>query len=217
MAVENEYTIKITLRALKDIEGGGAYVNEFKKIKESIYMPVTADFDIEGKMFAEDSEQALKDDLVPTVIHEVGHILGVGSMFHLVNDNGKFVTAGYPLNDKNQSNTVRNWLNPAPENSSGNVGFVYRQPKGVEKYEEVFKNGIGFLPISSDGSHVFTFSYNPKTQEYNLNPWVLPDGTKIPLARNEVMADGKKITVITLGILDDLGWEVDYTKADSYN
>ena len=149
------------------------------------------------------------------VLHEMGHVLGIGSMFRLVKENDVVVSAPYPLTTQVPANTVRNWIETAPEGSKGNVGWKYTQSVALKKYQEVFNNNIGFLPISNDGGHVFTVGFDA---DFNLieGPWELPDGTKIPMMRNELMCHGTVLSKITLGIPEDFGYDIDYSHAEAY-
>jgi len=210
-----EYEIDIEVVADADLEtNGGAFVKFFNELGNNIYMPKSAGFEISGDMFSDAWTD--EDEFQATVFHEMGHILGIGSMFKLVNHNGTIISAPYPLTAETTSNTVRNWIEEAPQGSTGNVGWIYNQPIAAQKYEEVFQNSIGFLPLSNDGGHIFTVGFDE-----NLNPiqgdWILPNQTSIPMMRNEVMGHGFIISKITLGILEDFGYVVDYSKAEAYS
>ena len=66
------------------------------------------------------------------------------------------------------------------------------------------------LPISDDGGHLYDYVLQEDKKR------TLDNGKIIPPMTEEVMANGTKLGVITVAILDDIGYIVDYSKVTSY-
>ena len=91
-------------------------------------------------------------------------------------------------------------------------GNVFRVPgsKAVQLYNEIYNNTFDFVPISDDGGHL----YDDVWQEDKRR--VLDGKQRVPPLTKEVMANGNLLGAITLGVLDDIGYVVDYSKAQAY-
>lgn len=82
--------------------------------------------------------------------------------------------------------------------------------RGVELYNAIYGTAVNFVPISDDGGHL----YDPILQEDK--PRTLSDGSPLPPLTKEFMANGHIFGGVTLGVLDDIGYVVDYTAAELY-
>lgn len=132
-----------------------------------------------------------------TVLHEMGHILGIGTMWHvnkLLNSDGQYIG-----------------------------------PAALREYRRVCGNdNIPFLPIEDDGGGG-TAGYHP---EEGLEPNVslddrvgYKDGQKhsLPGLDKELMtgwaevdAEIEPLSAISVGMLEDIGYEVNYAYADGF-
>ena len=64
--------------------------------------------------------------------------------------------------------------------------------------------------MSDDEGHLYdNIDLGDKTRYY-------PNKKKLPAMTEEVMANGYLIGKVTLGLLDDIGYKVNYSKADTY-
>lgn len=213
---QEPFTIDLQVRGKHDIEGGGALPTNLKKINNNIYIPNEAKIDLGGYMFAENYKEIVDNELYLTIVHEVGHIYGIGSLWKIEQGEGRFFPSAFPVTPENGDNIIRNWVESPPKGSKGNIGLVYRKPNGVREYQKLFGDAIDFLPLDVNGGHLFTVGVNLDTKESIQGSWFLPDNTEIKMLSKEVMANGNKLSRITLGVLEDFGWVVDYSKADAY-
>ena len=82
--------------------------------------------------------------------------------------------------------------------------------RGVELYNQIYGTTVDFVPISDDRGHL----YDVVLQEDQ--PRQLPDGSPLPSMTKEVMANGHVFGSVALGVLDDIGYIVDYSAAEIY-
>lgn len=88
-------------------------------------------------------------------------------------------------------------------------GHSFRTPnsRAVGFYNQQHNTSFDFVPFSEDGAHLYDHVYQDDNIRFHR------DETKIPPLTEEVMANGTTIGLVTLGILDDIGFEVDYRNA----
>lgn len=96
------------------------------------------------------------------------------------------------------------------QESTGGMAFQETNSQAVAMYNEIYGVNLSFIPFSDDQSHLF----DPVLGDDQ--PRTLPDGTTIPPMTKELMANGVALGRVTAGLLDDLGYEVDYSKTDEY-
>ena len=137
------------------------------------------------------------------ILHEVGHALGIGSVWFLqgvkqyYTDEYTGITMNYYIGE----NAVREYRNYA--NNQNLVGIPIED------------NGdIGLANVHPEEGDQGTFSYNNRNIDGELHigldaeimtGWMEDSDTLTPLSK------------ITIGFLEDLGYSVDYSKADYYN
>lgn len=91
-------------------------------------------------------------------------------------------------------------------------GQVFRLPnsQAVRLYNAMYKNTFDFVPFSDDRGHLYdNLDGGDKTR-------ILENGETIPAMTQELMANGFLIGKMSLAILDDIGYEVNYAEADTY-
>ncbi|WP_234494364.1 hypothetical protein [Vibrio maritimus] len=88
--------------------------------------------------------------------------------------------------------------------------FMVRDSQAVKRFNEQYKVDYRELPISDDGGHLYDSKWSEDKKRYDKN------GRPVPDMSAELMANGNLIGPVTLGMLDDLGYQVDYSKGDTY-
>lgn len=151
-----------------------------------------------------------REELFHNALHEMGHILGVGSLWNLAKWDGE-MEPFHPLEledpdyaDEEPEEILREWVT----HSDGFDGLVYRGPKAVAAFQRVHETDLSFVPISADGGHLYGLFDGEFERQTD-------DGDEIPATDSELMAHRHVLSEITIGFLDDLGWEVDYGAAES--
>ena len=91
-------------------------------------------------------------------------------------------------------------------NLGGNI-FQKNNSEAVKRYQQLYNTTIAYVPVSDDKGHLYDY-INQEDKQRQITG-------VLPLTK-ELMANGQKLGGVTLGILDDLGWQIDYTKADIY-
>ena len=92
-------------------------------------------------------------------------------------------------------------------------GNAFRGPgtnRGVELYNQIYGTTTHFVPISDDRGHLYD------SVEAEDQPRQLPDGSALPSMTKEIMAHGTVFGSVALGVLDDIGYIIDYSAAESY-
>lgn len=120
-----------------------------------------------------------------TIMHEIGHVIGIGTY-----------TQAYTTYDAQTD------------------GNVFRGPdsnKGVELYNILYGTEVDFVPMSSNGGHLYDYIL------FDDNPRYLSDGSVMPPLTKELMANGVVFGSVTLGVLDDIGYIIDYSAAETYS
>lgn len=127
------------------------------------------------------------------VRHEIGHILGIGSLWNLdASDN--------PLNyfpTLEGTGDFRNWVGT----SEVHQGLIYRQPHGVEAYNQFTASRFDFAPVSL--GHLYSDDQN--SSEGSARRF---NGTLITSLDTELMANDNNYTPVLFGFLQDLGWVI---------
>lgn len=150
-------------------------------------------------------------------VHELGHNLGIGKLSF----NGTYVS-GKPM------------VNYTDEND-GIVKRYYTGANAVREYKNAFPawaDGIQGLPISDLGdaeSPAITGGHAEEGYAQNIDGHIVSTDTRMisgyfhPGLESELMSpytdepDYMPLSRISIGLLQDLGYNVDYTKADVYN
>ena len=121
------------------------------------------------------------------ILHEIGHIIGIGTF-----------TEEFMIKDS----TIK--------------GNVFRLPakygasKAVAEYNRIYSNNLDYVPFSDDGGHLYDYVLAGDTKRF------LADGSEVPTLTKEFMANGVVYGRVTLAVLDDIGYVVDYTNAEIY-
>ncbi len=188
-----KHTIYVDVSVDKNLGGDGAAGWTASKTIGSNYFATNATLQIYGGKYDASREKTTANRLEDfhNIFHEIGHILGIGSGWI---DGGSDMLGG------------RNWITQNADTD----GYIYKQPNAVAKYNEIFSTSYDFLPIGLSMAHPYGNPEDKAKRVYKVT------GETIPAMVNEVMANGKVISAITLGFLDDLGWNVDYSKAETY-
>ena len=132
------------------------------------------------------------------VLHEVGHALGIGPC--------------WDMNGLTKESLM-----------TGDTRYIYDGEKANEKYKEYLREAgmnddIEGIPLEDDGGSG-TEKKHPEEDEVYIH-----DNVVHPALNNELMtgfigsdASSVRLSKITLGFLEDLGYEVKYEKADNFS
>lgn len=91
------------------------------------------------------------------------------------------------------------------ENSEGYV-FYKQNSKAVALYQQLYNTHVNFVPFSEDQGHLYDHVLSEDAKR------VSKTAGEIPALSDEVMANGYILGPISLAILDDIGYNVDYSK-----
>ncbi len=166
--------------------------------------PTRGSVQVSSFMYSEGARRefgALYDaEFAGNIEHEIGHVLGIGSLFTLTEFDGLLVPGG-------RRAEVRAWVAPSRDHD----GWIYQQPAGVAAYNAIFGTAFDFVPIQNGGGHFWIPTRRADTRRD-------PVGVLIPAPTRELMAPGGglALSILTLGVLDDMGWDVDASQADPY-
>ncbi|MCL9773201.1 hypothetical protein [Vibrio methylphosphonaticus] len=97
--------------------------------------------------------------------------------------------------------------------SDGQLGNVFevKGSQAVKMYNQTFDVDYRVLPMSDDGGHLYDPHWGGDKKRYDKN------GRPVPAMTQELMANGNKIGPVTMGLLDDLGYQVNYDQGDRYS
>lgn len=136
-----------------------------------------------------DSEDANDASFIGTIVHELGHVLGIGTLWEQPSNDYLSYTG-------KTADTRCDDLNPIPND------LGYTAPRAVAEYAAL--GGTGNVPVEngvgpgSNCGHWREAVFNNELMDSSANA---PDD---PLSR------------LTIAALDDLGYKVDYSKAEAY-
>ena len=105
------------------------------------------------------------------------------------------VTEDFTVNDKN---------------AGGPVFRGVDSNQGAKYYNQIYGTAVDFFPMSDDKGHLYDYVWQDDRQR------TLADGRHLPPLTQEVMANGTVLGKVTLGVLDDIGYIVDYSAAETY-
>ena len=115
------------------------------------------------------------DNYKATIMHEFGHIFGVGTM-------------------------TENFIKHVDDIDG--LGFCMENSKAVKAYNENYDRDYQCLPFAESG-HLYDYIM-ADDQKRGADS----NGYEIKPMTNELMANGESIGIITLSLIDDLGFEV---------
>lgn len=121
------------------------------------------------------------------ILHELGHIIGIGS----------FSEAFMVMDSTIKGNVFR-------------LPSQYGASKAIAEYNRIYSNNLDYVPFSDDGGHLYDYVLAGDKKRF------LADGSEVPTLTPEFMANGVVYGRVTLAILDDIGYIVDYTNAEIY-
>lgn len=132
-----------------------------------------------------------EDHLYAVLLHEVGHVLGIGTVWNLEKS---------PLTLYQEDNKDK---------------YYYTGAAALREYKTYFPaSQVVGIPLEDDGGDGTEGSH----PEENMNRKI--DGTPHPGLQDELMTGWlgtlASLSRITLGFLEDIGYEVDYSKADPF-
>lgn len=186
------HNLAITVSIPSTLPGdGAASVLDTTMVGENI-LPVTGELQINGAKYdasyldPTNYTPVNREEDLANIVHEIGHILGIGT--HWIDEDRNYVTNSAPLG-----------------------GNVYQQPNGLAQYQRVFSTTLNYVPIAANEAHYYDFILSDDTQRMPTDGSVAP-----PPLTYELMANGRFLSRVTLGMLEDLGWTVDYGMADIY-
>jgi plastocyanin len=156
-----------------------------------------------------------KSKLYYTALHEIGHILGIGTFWKID------LTANGGDN--------RNWLvdtetgapytgsaDSASGTTPGYVGPVAGSSAALNYYNQLTGNNYTYLPVEDDGGQGTALSHPEEgdgdTRTVGL---AFAPGLEAELMTGWIDDTHMPISGITIGFLDDLGWDVNYQLAES--
>lgn len=136
-------------------------------------------------------EPGYTDDIKTLVIvHEIGHVLGIGTRWgHLVTEE---------LTDTSRNETFS----------------IYTGYNGVKQYRALAGNDVRGIPIEDDHGAGTAGSHFEEDEQRVI------DGHVAPHMQYEAMSGlanyGSKVSKLSVAVLLDLGYGVDYSQADDY-
>lgn len=98
------------------------------------------------------------------------------------------------------------------EYSEAYQGNVLKVPNSMaaKKYNQIYGNTYLYVPISDDGGHLYDYVLQEDKKR------VLDNGQVLAPLTQEFMANGVVFGAVTLGVLDDIGYDVSYRGAERY-
>lgn len=174
-----------------NIESPGADLTEVVKVATGVYLPTRGTVEMSPREFTNPD-----DDPVEIAIHEYGHVFGIGPLWSLSRDDGQL------LPDEAGRGRVRDLYKREA------AGWILHGTHAVREYNKVFSTNFDFVPVNPDG--------HPFTIEGRFGQRKTSNGKTVPPIEEDCMGHGSALSRITLGMLHDLGWEVDYSRADPY-
>ena len=162
----------------------------------------TLNWEIQKNTFKPDG----RSEAFYTTVHEMGHVLGIGTMWTLNN---------LTLN--------KSQLNDNPSDDNNNNKYWYIGENAVREYRNYFNNQTFVaLPIENNGGPGTELGHPEEGHVIDEGEYVerTYDGQVYPGLEDEIMTGiaessntHEYLSKITIGFLEDLGFEVDYTQA----
>lgn len=170
---------------------GAASIADTIMVGDNI-LPVTAELQINGAKY--DSSYLDPANYTPVnrvedlanIVHEIGHILGIGSLWG--EEDRNFVVESAALG-----------------------GNIYQQPNGLAQYQRVFSTTLDYVPLAANKAHYYDYILSDDTERKPTDGSMAP-----PPLTYELMSNSRFLSRVTLGMLEDIGWIVDYSMADIY-
>ena len=128
-------------------------------------------------------------------MHEIGHVIGIGEISY----KSQVSQENQPMNSFDANGTTK---------------FYYTGENALREYRNYFNNQnlIG-IPLEDDGGSSTAGSHIEETG-YEINGLFHP-GMDKELMTGYTEDDSTSLSRITLGVLEDMGFGVDYTKRDN--
>ena len=203
-------TVSVSVSTLDAGVLGGASLN-------TVYYFGTMNF---GNTFPADGNITLSDSYLPSLktaihndgnssyyhvfLHELGHILGIGSLWDLTD----FPKTAYVEDSQIKyyytgEKALQEYKNYFPEYDNSNFVGIPFEDDGSSGTMNVHPEEGSEGTTSSDDRYI-NGVFHPGLDTELMSGWLDSYPTNAPLSR------------ITLGFLDDMGYVVDYSKADTY-
>ena len=203
-------TVSVSVSTLDAGVLGGASLN-------TVYYFGTMNF---GNTFPADGNITLSDSYLPNLktaihddgnssyyhvfLHELGHILGIGSLWDLTD----FPKIAYVEDSQTKyyytgEKALQEYKNYFPDYDNNNFVGIPFEDDGSSGTMNVHPEEGSEGSISSDDRYI-NGVFHPGLDTELMSGWLDSFPTNAPLSR------------ITLGFLDDMGYIVDYNKADTY-
>jgi hypothetical protein len=160
-----------------------------------------------------------KTEFYYTVLHELGHVLGIGPLWNKPNSS---TSPPFPQDLITSRQLVFDGNSGAPidvkdHSDWPSVNPVYKGVHGVAAYNEITGLDVDALPVEDTGI-TGTAGVHPEEDQFGR----VYGGVSIPGLDRELMtgiADvgvAAPLSTITIGMAKDLGWQVDVSKADDF-
>ena len=152
-----------------------------------------------------------------TVLHEIGHILGIGTLW-----NYNFASAGGPdRSDWIVDEATGQPYTTSADNATG-TNPIYVGPStgsaAVEQYNLITGLNLSGLPVEEDGGSGTALGHAEEGDSGDV-PRTISDivapGLNAELMTGWIDNEHMPMSTITLGLLEDQGWSVNYDQADS--
>ena len=187
---------------------------------------LSQNFSLTGTPFDESFYDANNEytEMYAVTLHEIGHVLGIGTRFNL-DSNKMFVHNGttgevLPFNYRSEyyNEDSEFWENLNP---------VYKGKHAVNAYNRITGLNYDALPIEDSGGVATRGAHLEEGIDTNFESQIrnyIYNGNevKLPYMQFELMSGwhdygGLPLSEITIGMLHDLGYTVDYSHADEYS
>jgi len=204
-----ELSVKIEFKDLGNNVLGSAVPTNFRKYQNH-YIPCEGEVSLNIRNWKEQRTQIKKDgktNAYYTLLHEFGHVLGIGTYWRAPDDNQpranlldvryKEIIDGYPVYTR------------------------YIGQNALAKYKDTMNNqSLSFIPIEDDGG-AGTYGGHAEEGEETSNGIKYHDGHSHPGLDRELMTGISEIddepeilSSITVGFLHDIGFDVKYEESD---
>eukprot|EP00122_Pirum_gemmata_P004020 Pgem_evm1s3643 len=185
--ITSNHSLEITY-SLKSLDGPGGLLGQASpsEADDDTYLPTVALMEFD----TDDLEVMLKDGIIDdTILHEMAHSLGVGTLW-----------GNIPESVKVRGNLI-NYPKCNAANESDTEAFLYLGEKAIAAYHK-----LGFA-----GELTVENGYGAGSKCLHWDEDIFPYELMSPIV-NPVVKN--LVSELTLATLEDLGWEVDHSKAD---